>query len=64
MFEPQNLVKMPSIRQVSLFECGQFSRCDAAFSLVFEAARPEGLEPSTYGLEIRCSIRLSYGRIC
>jgi hypothetical protein len=27
-----------------------------------EAARPEGLEPSTYGLEIRCSIRLSYGR--
>ena len=22
------------------------------------------LEPSTYGLEIRCSIRLSYGRIC
>ena len=28
-----------------------------------EAARPEGLEPSTYGLEIRCSIRLSYGRI-
>src|SRR5260370_23929474 len=29
----------------------------------FEAARAEGLEPSTYGLEIRCSIRLSYGRI-
>ena len=27
-----------------------------------ETARPEGLEPSTYGLEIRCSIRLSYGR--
>jgi hypothetical protein len=27
-----------------------------------EATRPEGLEPSTYGLEIRCSIRLSYGR--
>jgi hypothetical protein len=29
---------------------------------VLEGARPEGLEPSTYGLEIRCSIRLSYGR--
>ena len=25
--------------------------------------RPEGLEPPTGGLEIRCSIRLSYGRI-
>jgi hypothetical protein len=29
---------------------------------ILEGARPEGLEPSTYGLEIRCSIRLSYGR--
>ena len=26
-------------------------------------ARPEGLEPSTAGLEGRCSIRLSYGRM-
>ena len=33
-----------------------------AFSRVKKGARPEGLEPSTYGLEIRCSIRLSYGR--
>ncbi len=24
--------------------------------------RPAGLEPATYGLEIRCSVRLSYGR--
>ena len=29
---------------------------------ILRPARPEGLEPSTYGLEIRCSIRLSYGR--
>jgi hypothetical protein len=29
-----------------------------------EGARPEGLEPSTYGLEIRCSVQLSYGRKC
>ena len=25
--------------------------------------RPAGLEPATYGLEVRCSIQLSYGRL-
>jgi hypothetical protein len=34
----------------------------SSFGLRHFDARPEGLEPSTYGLEIRCSIRLSYGR--
>jgi hypothetical protein len=38
---------------------GRFHPC---FTYENGGARPEGLEPSTYGLEIRCSIRLSYGR--
>ena len=29
----------------------------------FLLARPAGLEPAAFGLEIRCSIQLSYGRV-
>ena len=35
------------------------SQCPRGFFL----ARPAGLEPAAFGLEIRCSIQLSYGRV-
>ncbi len=31
--------------------------------LITEKVRPGGFEPPTYGLEVRCSIQLSYGRL-
>ena len=36
--------------------------CGARSAVAERVARPPGLEPGTAGLEIRCSIQLSYGR--
>ena len=37
--------------------------CEAS-PVYFQKARLAGLEPATYGLEVRCSIQLSYRRPC
>ena len=36
--------------------------CTGSWPLGCKKVRPAGLEPAAYGLEIRCSIQLSYGR--
>ena len=43
---------------------GSFGHVDELSSGWGRVARPPGLEPGTAGLEIRCSIQLSYGRTC
>ena len=42
---------------------GPSAKCRGAKNRCRYWTRPAGLEPATYGLEVRCSIQLSYGRL-
>ena len=42
---------------------GPSAKCREAKNRCRYWTRPAGLEPATYGLEVRCSIQLSYGRL-
>ena len=46
-------------QRLTFFDNSQFC-CRPSFA-VTEVATPEGLEPSTWRLEVACSIQLSYG---
>ena len=41
----------------------EFIKKASSHKEAFLSVRPLGFEPKTYGLENRCSIQLSYGRI-
>jgi hypothetical protein len=50
------------VRRLELPTAGSTVRYSNQLSYTHHLARPAGFEPATDGLEIRCSILLSYGR--
>ena len=46
-----------------LCQLSYIHRQTSNLAALWHMARLEGIEPPTYGLEIRCSIQLSYRRI-
>ena len=51
-----------SVRKWKNLVCGWFSDATVYIATKKKSVRPAGFEPATYGLEVRCSIQLSYGR--
>ncbi len=46
-----------------LYQLSYVHHCKNDCPAIRQMARPAGLEPATLGLEGRCSIQMSYGRI-
>jgi len=58
----QNTPKSSKVEVCKAKDAEAVTLCKTSDLQKVTATRPAGLEPATYGLEIRCSIRLSYGR--
>ena len=53
----------PVVRRVRQGDMHYSSLCILPANRPISEARPAGFEPATRGLEVRCSVLLSYGRI-
>jgi len=59
----QNIAKYSKVEVCKAKDVKTVTPCKASDLQEVTATRPAGLEPATYGLEIRCSVQLSYGRL-
>ena len=59
----KNIVKSSKVKVCKTKDLKTATPCKTNKLQALTTTRPAGLEPATYGLEIRCSIQLSYGRL-